>query len=133
MPKHVYNAEDNRPDIMPPGVYPVTVREAEDQISKTSGNEMIKVTLELENGNWVFDYLTFGSKQGEKIKIDTFITATGQAVTKGEEIDLKAAECVGKRAFVELGIEHDENGKYPDKNRVLKYITDKGQPPALPF
>jgi len=133
MPKHVYNAEDNRPDIMPPGVYPVTVREAEDQISKSSGNEMIKVTLELENGNWVFDYLTFGSKQGEKIKIDTFITATGQAVTKGEEVDLKAAECVGKRAFVELSIEHDENGKYPDKNRVSKYITDKGQPPALPF
>ena len=131
MPKHVYGDEDNRPDAVEPGVYPATIKDAEEKISKSSGNEMIALVWQLENGSLVFDYLTFGDKMAWKV--DTFIKSLGIQAVKGEEVDLNVESLRGKRAFLDLSIEHDADGKYPDKNKVARYITDKGQPEPLPF
>ena len=129
MPKHVFGDEDNRPDVVEPGVYPATIKEAKEKIAKSSGNEMLEIIWQLENGLLVWDYLTFSAKTA--YKIDTLLKATGHAPNKGEEIELKGDDMVSWRAFLDLRVEDDP--QFGKKNKVNKYVTDKGVPPALPF
>jgi len=126
--KHTFGDEDNRPDAVEAGVYPATIKTASEKISKSSGNEMIEIIWTVDNGPDVFDYLTFGPKTA--YKVDTFLKATGNAPKKGEEVEIKAEDIEGQRAFLELRVEDDP--QYGRKNKVNKYITDKGIPPALP-
>jgi hypothetical protein len=127
---HTFNDEDNRPDFVEAGVYPATIIEAEEKLSKSSGNEMIELRWRLDSpAPLVFDYLTFGEKMGWKV--DTFLKSTGTQPEKGKEVEIEAEKLVGIRAFVQLAVEDDNRGG--KRNKVAKYITDKGQPPALPF
>jgi len=127
--KHVYSDLDNRPDCVEPGVYPATIKDAEEKTSKSSGNDMIAIEWLLENGLLVFDYLTFGPKTA--YKVDTFLKSVGMSPEKGETVEINADELIGKRAFIEVKIE-PASGDYPAKNKVDKYCVDKGQPKALP-
>jgi hypothetical protein len=129
MIKHHYDDLDNRPDAVEPGVYPATIKNATEKISKSSGNEMLEIVWQLENGLLVFDYLTFGEKTA--YKVDTFLKSVGKQPEKGKEIELNAEEMTGWRAFIDLRVEDDQ--QFGKKNKVNKYCTDKGQPPALPF
>ena len=127
--KHTYGDEDNRPDAVPAGVYAATIKTATEKISKSSGNEMLEIIWAVDGGPDVFDYVTFGPKTA--YKVDTLLKATGHAPAKGEEVELKAEDMTGWRAFLDLRVEDDP--QFGRKNKVSKYITDKGQPPALPF
>jgi len=135
--KHTFGDEDNRPDFVEAGVYPATIKKAEEKISKSSGNDMIEILWQLENGCTIFDYLTFSEKSA--FKADTFLKATGHAPKKGDEVEINADEIVGYRAFLDLVIEPAVKDKdtdaviYPAKNKVSKYVTDKGVPESTPF
>lgn len=127
--RHIFGDEDNRPDAVEPGVYPATIKKATEKIAKSSGNEMIEIIWAIDGGPDVFDYLTFGPKTA--YKVDTFLKATETAPKKGEEIEIKANAIEGLRAYLDLRVEDDP--QFGRKNKVNKYVTDKGQPPALPF
>ncbi len=127
--KHQFNDEDNRPDAVEPGVYPATIKEAKEKLSKSSGNEMLEIIWQLENGCLIFDYVTFGPKTA--YKVDTLLKSTGHAPAKGEEVELKAEDMTGWRAFLDLRIEDDP--QFGKKNKVGKYMTDRGTPETLPF
>lgn len=132
--KHTFNDEDNRPDAVEPGVYLATIKTATEKISKSSGNEMLEIIWVVDGGPDVFDYVTFSPKTA--YKVDTLLKSTGHAPKKGEEVELKAEDMTGWRAFLELRVEDDP--QYGRKNKVSKYITDKGVPeapkePDLPF
>jgi hypothetical protein len=129
--KHTFGNKDNIPDLMEPGVYPATIIDAEEKVSKSSGNDMIEIVWELDNGLRVYDYLVFSEKTA--FKVDTLLKATGNAPdTAGVNVELAADEMVGWRAFVELRVEPAE-GSYAAKNKVARYVTDKGQPEPKPF
>ena len=129
MIKHTYSDLDNRPDCVEPGVYPATIKTATEKISKSSGNEMLEIIWSVDKGPDVFDYVTFGPKTA--YKVDTLLKATGHAPTKGEEVELKAEDMTGWRAFLDLRIEDDP--QFGKKNKVSKYMTDRGVPEGLPF
>jgi len=129
MIRHEYNDLDNRPDNVDPGVYPATIRNAEEKISKSSGNDMIEIEWLLENGLIIFDYLTFGPKTA--YKVDTFLKCVDMSPDKGKTIEINADELIGKRAFIDLKIE-PASDDYPAKNKVSKYCTNEGQPKDLP-
>lgn len=111
-------------NLLKPGVYHFSVANAEDKVSK-SGNEMIALTLEVydnsSNRN-VFDYLLEAMPQ----KLHSFCEATNM-LHQYQHGTLKAHECIGKSAYVELAIqkgkENPQGGNYPDKNEVKRYIT----------
>jgi len=126
--KHTFNNLDARPDKVEPGIYPATIKSAEEKVSK-NGNDMIDITWELENSLWVYDHLVFTTKTG--FKVDTFLKAIGKTPPKGvgAEVEIVADELVGLRAFIELGIEPAE-GPYDERNKVNRYVTDKGVPPT---
>jgi len=127
--KHQYNDLDNRPDAVEAGVYPATIKTASEKISKSSGNEMLEIIWAVDGGPDVFDYVTFGPKTA--YKVDTLLKATGHAPVKGEEVELKAEDMTGWRAFLDLRVEDDP--QFGRKNKVSKYVTDKGVPEPLPF
>jgi|GEM_PF-3107820 hypothetical protein len=121
---HKYSGEDNRPDAVEPAVYPATIKGAREGVSKSGGNDQIELVWELDNGHLIYDYLTFTSKTG--FKVDSFLKSIGIAPdAKGVEIEIDAADLIGKRAFLDVRIEKDD---YGTKNKVSKYITDRGIP-----
>lgn len=127
---HKFDDRDNMPDFVEAGVYPATIIEAEEKISKSSGNEMIELKWQLDSpAPHIWDYLTFGEKMGWKV--DTFLKSTATQPEKGIEIEISAEKLVGLRAFIQLAVEDDSRGG--KRNKVAKYITDKGQPKKLPF
>lgn len=126
---HVFNDEDNKPDAVEPGVYAATIEEVTEKVSKSSGNEMLEIVWRLDiNGLLVYDYLVFSEKTG--FRVDTLLKATGHAPAKGETIEINACDLSGWRAFIELKIEDDP--KHGKKNKVVKYVTNEGQPPEPP-
>ena len=129
MIKHTYSDPDNRLNAVEADVYPATIKTATEKISKSSGNEMLEIIWAVDNGPDVFDYVTFGPKTA--YKVDTLLKATGHAPAKGEEVELKAEDMTGWRAFLYLRVEDDP--QFGRKNKVSKYCTDKGVPEPLPF
>jgi hypothetical protein len=89
---HKFSGEDNRPDVVEPGVYPATIKGAREGISK-AGNEQIELVWELESGHVIYDYLTFTAKTG--FKIDSFLKSIGMAPAKGAEIEIDAGDLIG--------------------------------------
>jgi hypothetical protein len=119
--KYVSKNADNLPRIVKAGDYLVTVIEAVEAVSKNSGDDMIKLTLEVEgHGCRLFDYLV--ASESSAWKIDTFRKAIGDTVVEGEEVELHASKLVGRRGYARLKVE-SYNGK--DSNKVDFWITDR--------
>jgi hypothetical protein len=107
--------------ILPAGRYGFEVLEAEDKTSKKGGNEMIALKIGIWEGEHikqhVYDYLgTF-----LEYKIKHFCDATN-LTEKYQAGTLCAADCIGRSGMLKLIIDHDESGKYGDKNAVADYI-----------
>jgi hypothetical protein len=108
------------------GTYQFQVAEAKDDISKSSGNEMIKLTLEVfdkEGKSYrMFDYLL----EAVASKLFAFCASTGME-QKYHSGNLSSHDCIGKSGYVEIeiqkGKENPQGGTYPDKNNVKKYIA----------
>ncbi len=106
---------------VPAGDYPVTIVEAAETVSRSTGADMIKLTLEVEAPDGttvkVFDYLV--GTPASAWKIDAFRRALGQPVVKGETVELSANDLVGRQLRARLKVE-----KYNDteNNKVEAWL-----------
>ncbi len=117
--------------LLPAGIYPFTVTKGEDTVSKTSGNEMIKLQLRFyppEGGETcVFDYLL----ESMPAKLIEFCQHTG-LYDQYLEGHVAGEDCTGREGYAQLVIEKG-TGKYPDKNTVKAYCAKpEGEATAAP-
>lgn len=116
-------------DMIQPGIYPFEVLDAVDEISKSSGNDMIKLILKiyLPDGRvkTIFDYLL----ESMEYKMAHFFESVG-AWSIYERGDFDSNDCIGKAGMVKIYIQKDKSGLYPDKSAVQDYILDDTQKDA---
>lgn len=112
--------------LAPAGEYDFDILEAEDTISKKSGNPMIKVNIGLYiDGavkNRVFDYLL----PAMEAKLRHFCDTVG-LLSQYEAGTLEAADCIGRSGRVKIVIE-PATEQYPAKNVVKDYICRAAKP-----
>lgn len=110
--------------VLTPGEYDFEIVKGEDTTSKTSGNEMIKLSVRVfphddSSPRLINDYLVPGSSLGE-LKINRFCHAVGLEAEyfAGE---LTGYACEGAAGKLRLTIQSSE--KYGDQNSVKDYIV----------
>jgi hypothetical protein len=108
--------------LFPAGEYDFEVKTAEETTSKTSGAEMVKLTLSVFNAagakTSVFDYLV--SSEKAIFKIRQFAAAVG-LLEEYEAGELDALDMEGLGGKLKLKVESSE--LYGDKNSVVSYIA----------
>ena len=127
--KYTPSDQPEKSFFVPAGDYPVTIVEASETVSRSSGADMIKLTLEVEapDGSSVtlFDYLV--ATPSSAWKIDAFRRALGQQVIKGEAVELAAEDLVGRTLRARLKVESFE-GK--QNNKVEAWLAPLVGAPA---
>lgn len=112
--------------LIPKGEYDFEVLEAEDCVSKNSGNEQIKLKLGLYVGDkrrLVWDYLL----PALEYKLRHFCDSVG-LLAKYENGTLTAEDCVGRSGKCKIDIQRDPGGFYEDKNVVKDYVLRPAKP-----
>ena len=112
--------------LIPEGRYQFQVSDATNEISKTSGNEMIKLKLivwdQEAHERIVFDYLL----ESMAHKLKHFCQAVG-LIDDYESGILDNMKCIGKSGTLDLIIQkgkiNPSGGVYPDKNVVKDYVV----------
>lgn len=104
---------------LPAGDYPVTIVEASETVSRSSGADMIKLTLEANGPDdttdatiKIFDYLV--ASPSSAWKIDAFRRALGHEVVQGEAVELAAEDLIGRTLRARLKVE-EFNGRLNNK------------------
>ncbi len=121
-------AEEECLMLLPEGDYEFFVKDAIEHVSKNTGNESIKLTLEILDSknipHTIFDYLTPAFKK----KFKHFFDATGmiEQYAKGQ---LSAEECKGKFGSAKVKIQASD-GVYDAKNIINDYIKLNGLAPV---
>lgn len=114
--------------LAPKGDYDFDVLNAEDAISQSSGNEMIKIKIGIYIGDsikhYVYDYL-IGSMEA---KLRHFCDTVG-LLSAYESGSLNAEMCKGRSGRVKIIID-DKDENYPPKNSVKDYIVRAAKPLA---
>ena len=86
--KYTSSADAPKAYHLPTGDYTVTILEASETVSRSTGADMIKLTLEAEAADGatstLFDYLVASASSAWKI--DTFRIALGQTIAPGEPV-----------------------------------------------
>ena len=107
-------------DLIPDGTYDFDVLKASDEVSKASGNEMIKLTLGVyvdgKITKWVFDYLV----PSMEAKLRHFCDSTG-LLSEYEDGSLEAFYCKGRSGKAKIGVQKGQDG-YSDKNIIKDYV-----------
>ena len=107
--------------LFPAGTYDFEVKSAEETTSKSSGAEMVKLTLSVFNEagakTSVFDYLV--SSEKAIFKIRQFAAAVG-LLEEYEAGELDALDMEGRGGKLKLKVESNE--QYGDKNAVVSYL-----------
>jgi len=106
---------------VPDGVYPATVVKAEDTTSKSSGNEMIALTLKVhvnDSGRFANDWILSDATW----KIKQFCEASGR-LDLYEAGNLSAQDCLGAELFVYVKTETQDG--YEPQLRVKKYLKER--------
>ncbi len=106
--------------LIPAGVYPFEVLTAEDKMSK-AGNSMIELGLRVftpdgrarSMRDWIMEKMAY--------KLFHFCSYTGLAV-KYEQGTLHSSDCVGRTGYVDIIIQADKKGQFPDRNSVGDYV-----------
>ena len=118
---------------LPAGDYPVTIVEASETVSRSTGADMIKLTLDAESPDGtqstkVFDYLVASASSAWKI--DAFRRALGHEVVQGEPVELAAEDLVGRTLRARLKVE-EFNGRANNKVEAwLAPLAGSGNAPA---
>jgi len=124
-----YNHKDadkggDRYEPLPVGEYDAVIAAVDEDVSKTSGDPMYKVTLEVYSGNQkrpLWDYIVMTEKMVWKLK--QYARAMGaEAEFDDEAFDLNAYEGNGLR--VNLSIRNDL--KYGNQNNVKSILPKPG-------
>lgn len=128
IPKPLSREESKRGDLIPDGIYIYEVMQATDEISKTSGNEMIKLKLKIfmpdGRERTLFDYLM----SSMEFKLCHFCEANG-LWDKYESGNLEADDCWGKSGELKIYIQKGKNG-YSDQSSVGDYLLNDEQSAA---
>lgn len=116
-------------NLVKPGIYQFRVLNAEDKLSK-GGNDMIQMTLEVfdESGSprTVYAFLL----EAMANRLYEFCETTSM-LSHYDNGTLRAVDCIGKSAWLELTIDKDKGGTYPDRNGVKKYMTKEAAQTAM--
>jgi hypothetical protein len=110
------------------GTYRFKVMEAQECKSK-AGNPQMRLKLQLKHDkffgktNLVNCYLLTDNPNFEFL-LRHFCHSVG-LISQYEKGELTDSMCAGKEGMVKVGIESDEEGKYPDKNKVLDFVIPK--------
>lgn len=120
-------------NLWPVGVYNFEVIErvtlggknyATSDCTSKAGNDMILLVLNVFNDagdcKVLMDYIL----ESGAAKLRNVAVACN-LLDKYENGQLFAADFIGKKGDLRLGIEIDKSGQYPNKNRVANYITEK--------
>lgn len=119
-------------EAIPAGPYEVVVQEADKQTAKSSGNDMIKVRLQVTNGPYanrvLFGYIVFstGNPKAMRITLDklgAFGVSRELIATQKPSVAQIAELLVGQRAIARVGIQ--DSGEYKGSNEVKGF-----KPPA---
>ncbi len=115
-------------EVLPEGCYSFEIVKAAQELAKSSGAEMLVLTLKCVDAG------------GRSVAVTDRIVNQPNMLWKLKqlcyEIGLKAkfdngsvedTDLIGLGGNVELRIEHDKSGQYPDKNGVKKYGADKNK------
>lgn len=132
--KYTSSNQESKSFHVEPGDYDVTVIEAVETISKSSGADMIKLNLEVDGHSCrLFDYLI--AAESSAWKIDSFRRSIGDKVVEGEEVELSASTLIGRRGRARLKTE-EFNGKTNNKVDLWLEPSTKAEPakaaPAQP-
>lgn len=120
--KFKYEREEdlNKFPLVPAGVYDFEVLSAIDDVSKSSGNEMIKLKIKFWDADGkehiVFDYLLEAFKK----KLKHFCENTG-LTQKYESGEILAEDVCNKCGVLKLGIS-PAKGDFPERNNVVDYL-----------
>lgn len=110
-------------DLLPPGTYPVRIVKAEKTLAKTSGNEMINMTMEVTEdpgkGKWIWDRVNFAvnSKKSMAITINQLGLlgiSRNWLAANSPTVEQIAAKLVGREVVVKIGHREYEGTTYYD-------------------
>jgi len=110
--------------LLPEGQYPFEISGAEDSVSKSSGLDMIVLTVRVFRENGKFDLLTDYLSSSEKAAFK--LSNICKAVHLKDKYDAGELDCtdfIGKTGYVKIGIKKDTSRVYPDKNVIGSYIV----------
>jgi hypothetical protein len=140
-----YQQNSGSSDLLPEGAYPFIVRNAED-VTSANGNEMIRLTLEVNNAVQIVDHLVF--VRSAYWKIDQFRVCTGEVLgAAGSNASLEADDCIARKGAVFVGVEQWDGR---NRNKITEYldpatntvserperpkvVVDAGVPTAKPY
>jgi hypothetical protein len=109
-------------NLLQPGVYHYRVLDAIEGIAKSSGNPQIILELRISDDERLVsltDYLTLTDKA--MFKIHDFCLSAG-LMDKYNDGNLTAQDCIDATGLLEIKIEVDPTGQYPNKNKVKAYL-----------
>jgi hypothetical protein len=114
--------EISEENLLAPGIYDFEIINASDEISKSSGSEMIKLQVKIFDHNGdprcvVFDYLL----DAIAYKVRHCAEACG-VLDRYEDGNLNADDLIHKCGRAKIIIQKDKNGQYPDKNAIRDYL-----------
>lgn len=114
---------------LPDGEYAFFVIGAEEKTA-SSGNSMIAITLKIQDGPTIYDYLV--DTEGAWFKWDQFRAAIGETVQPGVDIEIKPHLWIGKTGRCLLYSDEYQGRR---SNKVSEYILpppkpNTGSPPA---
>lgn len=122
-------AEEN---LLEEGVYPFEISGAEDAVSKSSGLDMIVLTVRVYKPDGSFNLITdyLSSSEKAQFKLRNICKAVG-LLSHYDAGQLSSEQFIGKTGEVKLKIQKDPGGQYPDKNSVGSYVVPKeGEEPV---
>jgi hypothetical protein len=116
------SAEAGNRFLVPDGIYEVEVINAIEKTSKTSGQPMIELKVQVvgqngDHGPKFFDWLVMS--EGGAWKIDSFLVAAGKHPGEGVEIELEADDLIGVAVRARLKQRKKDNGTVMEVDAYL--------------